>query len=308
VGAGQNILSVDIEDYFHVEAFTSVVELRDWDRYPCRVENNTKRLLDMLDQAGVKTTCFILGWVAEHYPELVRQIAGRGHELACHSYWHRMVYTITPEVFREDTRRAKDCIEQAAGTAVYGYRAPSFSITAKSLWALDILAEEGFQYDSSIFPIKHDLYGMVDAPRKPFRVNTPAGPIVEFPMSTFRLPGGPNMPVAGGGYLRILPFWYTRLGVRRALSEGLPIITYFHPWELDPEQPRIQASRRAALRHYTNLDKTEPRLRKLMAMVPFRSFRDSELQSTAEPSDLLERHNYERQHAASGAVLEPDRR
>jgi len=307
VDAGQNILSIDVEDYFHVEAFSSVVPLDQWGTYPCRVEANTRRLLDLLDETGVKATCFILGWVADHHPALVREIAARGHELACHSYWHRLVYTLTPQVFREDTRHAKNCIEQAAGTAVYGYRAPSFSITMKSLWAFHILAEEGFRYDSSIFPIKHDIYGMPSAPRKPFRLTTESGAFTEYPMSTFRFAGSPNLPVAGGGYLRMLPFWYTRFGVKQAWNEGLPIITYLHPWELDPEQPRIQASRRATLRHYTSLNKTEQRLRKLIALVPFTSFRDSKLQDAAEISDLLERHHYEGQHAASGAVLEPGR-
>lgn len=290
-----------------MEAFASVVSREQWDSYPCRVVDNTKRLLDMLDETGVKTTCFILGWVADRYPALVREIADRGHELGCHSYWHRLVYSLTPEVFREDTRRAKNCIEQAGGVQVLGYRAPSFSITAKSLWAFDIMAEVGLRYDSSIFPIKHDVYGMTGAPRKPFRVNTSAGPFIEYPMSTFRFAGSPNLPVTGGGYLRILPFWYGRFGIQQALKEGLPIITYFHPWELDPEQPRIQAPRRATLRHYTNLDKMEHRLRRLIALVPFTSFRDSNLQDTAEVSDLLGRANYEGQHATSGAVLESNR-
>jgi len=168
-----------------VQAFSDVVDRQRWESYPCRVEANTQRLLDLLDETGVKGTFFILGWVADRYPKLVRDIVARGHEPACHSYWHRLIYKLDREEFAADTRRAKDVIEQAAGEAVFGYRAPSYSITMKSLWALEVLAEAGFTYDSSIFPIRHDVYGIPDAPRQPFLVTTPAGPIVEFPI-TFR--------------------------------------------------------------------------------------------------------------------------
>ncbi len=270
-----NVLSVDVEDYFQVEAFSGIVDRRAWESYPSRVEANTHRLLDLFDETGVKTTCFILGWVAERYPALVAEIVRRGHEPACHSYWHRLIFKLTPQEFREDTRKAKDVIEQAAGEAVYGYRAPSFSITKKSSWAPDILAELGFRYDSSVFPVKHDVYGVPDAPREPFRLDTPSGPLNEYPMTTFRFGNSPNMPVAGGGYLRIFPYWYTSMGVRRAWKEGLSVITYVHPWEVDPEQPRLNGGLKSRLRHYTNLAQTAPRLRKLIAMGPFGSFRDS---------------------------------
>ena len=272
-----NIISVDVEDYFQVEAFSRVIGRSEWPNYPCRVEANTKRILDLFDEPHVRGTFFILGWVAERYPSLVREIVSRGHEPASHSYWHRLIYTLSPAEFREDTLKSKNCIEQAAGEAVYGYRAPSFSITAKSSWALDVLAELGFRYDSSVFPVKHDVYGMPDAPRVPFQIMTKSGPIVEFPMTTFRLAAGPNMPVGGGGYLRMLPTWYTRLGVARAVKEGLPVICYIHPWELDPEQPRIKARLRSRLRHYTNLDKTAARLRQLMGLARFTNFRESGL-------------------------------
>jgi len=272
-----NIISVDVEDYFHVEAFAENVPRSAWQRYTSRVEANTRRILDVLDEYGVKGTFFILGWVADHHPGLVRQIVARGHEPACHSYWHRRVYELTPEAFRVDTLRAKNAIEQAAGVPVYGYRAPSFSITRESLWALELLAELGFRFDSSIFPINHDLYGMPHAHRGPFRVLTKAGPLVEFPLATFRLCRGVNMPVAGGGYLRILPDWYTKAGLRSAWREFLPVVTYVHPWELDPEQPRVKTSLKSRLRHYTNLRKTESRLRKLLSLAPFTSFRDSRL-------------------------------
>jgi polysaccharide deacetylase family protein (PEP-CTERM system associated) len=278
----RSVISVDVEDYYHVEAFADIVSREQWDSYPSRVEANTLRVLDLFDQCGVKGTFFILGWVAERHPKLVREIVARGHEPACHSYWHRLIYKLTPEEFHDDTKRAKDAIEQAAGEAAHGYRAPSFSVTTRSAWALDVLADLGFRYDSSVFPVNHDVYGIPDAPRGPFSVDTPSGRMVEFPMATFRLKsGGPNLPVAGGGYLRMFPYWYTRMGVRRAWREGLPVISYIHPWELDPEQPRMNARLKSRLRHYTNLAKTEGRLRKLLGMGDFSSFRGSGLDRAA---------------------------
>jgi polysaccharide deacetylase family protein (PEP-CTERM system associated) len=284
----RGILSVDVEDYFHVEAFAGVIDRASWGDYSCRVERNTERVLDLLDDCRATGTFFILGWVAERYPGLVRGIADRGHELACHSYWHRLVYTLSPAEFCEDTLRAKDSIEQAAGAAIHGYRAPSFSITSRSLWAFDILAQLGFRYDSSVFPVKHDVYGFSRAPRGPFRVETQHGSIVEFPMATFRLSIGPNLPMAGGGYLRLLPYWYTKAGVERAWREGLPVVGYVHPWELDPDQPRINGPLKSRLRHYTNLKSTEARLRRLLALDRFSSFRDSGLAESAPVFSLEE--------------------
>ena len=276
------IISVDVEDYFHVEAFAGVISSDAWDSYESRVERNTERILDLLDDARTSGTFFILGWVAERFPALVRRIVERGHEPACHSYWHRLIYKLTPTEFRDDTQRAKDAIEQACGTAVYGYRAPSFSVTGRSAWALDVLAELGFRYDSSVFPVHHDVYGVPSAPRAPFRVETPFGSIVEFPMATFRFrQNGTNWPVAGGGYLRLLPYRYTESGIRRAWREGLPVVSYIHPWELDPEQPRIAAPLKSRVRHYTNLKRTESRLRRLLTLGPFTSFRDSGLAESA---------------------------
>jgi polysaccharide deacetylase family protein (PEP-CTERM system associated) len=266
------ILSVDVEDYFQVEAFSDRVSRDEWPDYPRRVEANTLRVLDLLDECRVKATFFTLGWIAERCPAMVREIAARGHELAAHSYWHRLVYKLSPQEFREDTRLAKDAVEQACGQAVFGYRAPSYSITRKSLWALEVLAECGFRYDSSIFSVRHDVYGIPDAPRTPFRVLTPSGTLTEFPITTFRLGYGPNWPVAGGGYLRIFPFLYTRLGVGRAVREGVPVITYFHPWELDPEQPRMAGRAFSRFRHYTNLGRTADRIRKLCGLVDFEPF------------------------------------
>jgi polysaccharide deacetylase family protein (PEP-CTERM system associated) len=280
-----NVFSVDVEDYFQVEAFADVVDRRSWESYPCRVVENTRRILDLADRLEIHGTFFILGWVAERYPALVREIVARGHEPACHSYWHRLIYKLSPAEFREDTIRAKDVIEQAAGMPVSGYRAPSYSITSRSLWALDVLAEAGFRYDSSIFPIQHDIYGIPDAPRLPFRVETPSGELVEYPITTFKL-GSRNMPVGGGGYLRIFPFWYTRMGFRRVAAENAPLIVYIHPWEVDPEQPRLAGRLKSRLRHYTNLSKTQSRLSRLLQMGEFSSFRAAGLEACAQAARL----------------------
>jgi polysaccharide deacetylase family protein (PEP-CTERM system associated) len=277
VAERKGILSVDVEDYFQVEAFAGIVSRDQWGSFPCRVEANTHRILDLLDACNVQATFFILGWVAERYPRLVRDIVQRGHEPACHSYWHRLIYTFTPDEFRSDTRQAKEAIEQAAGEPVSGYRAPSFSIVSRSAWAYDVLAELGFTYDSSVFPVRHDMYGVPDAPRAPFQVETPFGSIIEFPMATFHVGAGPNLPVGGGGYLRIFPMWYTQLGLKQAWKEGLPVVTYVHPWELDPDQPKIHASLKSRVRHYTNLSTTAGRLKRLIRLGDFTSFRNSGL-------------------------------
>ena len=284
-----NVFSVDVEDYFQVEAFSDVVPRDRWSSYPLRVESNTRRLLDLLDERGVEATFFVVGWVAERLPELVREIAARGHELGCHSYWHRLIYKLDRAEFAADTRRAKDVIEQAAGSAVVGYRAPSYSITGASLWALEVLVEAGFTYDSSIFPIRHDVYGIPGAPRGPFRVSTPSGSIVEYPITTFRIGNGPNLPVGGGGYLRLLPFWYTRFGFERARAENLPLIAYVHPWEIDPGQPRLPGRARSRFRHYTNLSRMHGRLEALLRLGEFSSFAKSGLAESAPINDTLMR-------------------
>ena len=274
-----NIISVDVEDYFQVQAFAGMIHRDSWSAYPSRVEQNTERLLDLFGELSVKGTFFILGWVADHFPHLVRRIVEQGHEPACHSYWHRLIYDLTPDQFRRDTLRAKDAIEQAAGVRIYGYRAPSFSITPRSTWALNILRELGFLYDSSLYPIRHDVYGFPDAPRFPFRLETSVGDLLEFPLATFRSPTGGILPVAGGGYLRMLPRWYTRAGINRAWREGLPVVSYVHPWELDADQPRLNGPLRSRLRHYTNLSRTDSRLRALLALGRFTSFERSGLAS-----------------------------
>ena len=249
-----HILSVDVEDYFQVEAFSASVTRHSWELRPSRVVANTRRVLDLFDLYQAKATFFFVGWVAERFPELVREVQSRGHELACHSYWHRTVYSLTLAEFREDTRRAKLVIEDISGEAVNGYRAPSWSITKNCLWALDVLAEEGFTYDSSIYPIHHDLYGVPGGRRFPYTHACCNGlTIREFPPATLRLLGT-NFPVAGGGYLRIFPSAYTKLAFRKfEKTYRERVVVYLHPWELDPEQPRLNGPLKSRLRHYTNL-------------------------------------------------------
>ena len=262
-------MTVDVEDYFQVSAFERVVARERWDGFESRVCRNTERLLALFDAEGVSATFFVLGWVAERFPALVRQIAAAGHELASHGYAHRLVYELTPGEFRDDLRRAKAAIEAAAGVPVAGYRAPSFSITKRSLWAFDLLIAEGFVYDTSVYPIHHDRYGIPDAPRHPYTVERPAGVIREIPGSTVRV-GGLNLPIGGGGYFRQLPYGWIRRGIARVNErEGRAVTFYVHPWEIDPAQPRLRASMLSRVRHYRNLDKTESRLRRLLSDFSF---------------------------------------
>jgi polysaccharide deacetylase family protein (PEP-CTERM system associated) len=261
----KNGLSVDVEDYFHAEAVAAHTGRQDWDGMKSRVVASTHRVLDLLNVHHTRATFFVLGWVAERFPELVREIQDGGHEVGCHSYWHRLVYTLTPQEFREDTCRAKDAIEAATGAKVIGYRAPSFSITGDSLWALDILAKLGFEYDSSIFPIRHDFYGIPNHPRFLCRYEgSDAARLVEFPMSTMRI-ASMNFPFGGGGYLRMLPQRYTRRAFRRVNEqEKRPAIAYLHPWEIDPEQPRLNLPLKSRLRQYTNLSGMKARVEMLL--------------------------------------------
>lgn len=273
-----NALTVDVEDYFQVTAFERRVSRDSWGQLPSRVNKNTLKILDLFDELSVKGTFFILGWVAERFPDLVREISRRGHEIACHGYGHELVYRIGPQQFRADIRKAKSCIEDLAGVAVYGYRAPSYSITKESLWALDILIEEGFRYDSSIFPVYHDIYGMPDAPRFPYKIIRPAGTLLEFPLTTLLLHvAGKQLrvPIAGGGYLRLLPTSLFSRGITHINSrDKQPTVLYFHPWEIDPEQPRIRANFKSRFRHYLNLDKMEGRIRHLLGSVPYGPMQD----------------------------------
>ncbi len=257
-------LSVDVEEHFQVEAFADRITPDMWSGFPSRVVENTARVLDLLASCGAKATFFILGYVAERSPDLVRRIAQAGHEVACHGYWHKRVNTMTPEQFRDDLRRCKAAVEDASGARASGYRAPTFSLVRESLWAVDILAEEGFHYDSSVFPVRHDFYGIPHAPRVVYRWKCSDGrELYEIPPLTLHLLGM-NLAAGGGGYLRILPMWFTRWALRQAHREQRPAVVYFHPWEIDPAQPRLPGSWKSRFRHYRNLDRMESRLRALL--------------------------------------------
>ena len=327
-----NILTIDIEDYFQVHAFSNVIKYEDWGSYECRIERNTDRILEILNgsthnsplitQNSPKGSFFVLGWIAKRFPDLIRRIKGEGHEIACHGYAHQLIYKQSKEEFRKDIRKAKSILEDITGDEVIGYRAPSYSITNKSKWAFEVLVEEGFKYDSSIFPIRHDFYGIPNAPRFPFIIslngnnnfefsmlnyelgtgalnnslthslihsdgnstlnthNSYLGPqssvlnthsfIVEFPLSTVQLLGM-NLPISGGGYFRLFPYSLLKKGLKRINEkEQRPFIFYIHPWEIDPEQPRINGlSSRSKFRHYINLDKTESKFRRLLGDFQF---------------------------------------
>jgi len=269
-----NAFTVDVEDYFHVSALSSAISRSSWESRESRVAASTERLLAMLAERHIIGTFFVLGWVAEHVPQLVHRIADAGHEVACHGYSHQLVYKQSQETFRAETQRAKGLLEDLIGQPVRGYRAASFSITPKSRWALDTLIELGFEYDSSIFPVRHDRYGMPGAARMPGLVEAPSGKrIVEFPMSTALL-GGMPVPVSGGGYFRLLPYWLVRSGLQSINSrDQMPFTFYLHPWEIDAEQPRVKGGLLSRIRHYTNLDRCEERLRRLLSEFQFTSMR-----------------------------------
>jgi polysaccharide deacetylase family protein (PEP-CTERM system associated) len=278
-----NALTIDVEDYFHVEAMSGTVSRDSWSSMEYRCEQNVARLLQLFSDHDVRATFFVLGWVAERSPALVRQIREAGHEVACHGMSHRLIYRQSEEEFRNETRRSKGLLEDITGQAVLGYRAASFSIVKSSMWAVDHLIDSGFSYDSSVFPIRHDNYGMPEAPLEPFRLEAPSGRrIVEFPMAVVRFMGL-NLPVSGGGYFRILPYWFVRTLLRRInRKERRPFTFYLHPWEIDPGQPRLRAGLKSRLRHYTNLDRCEARLQDLLGR-----FRFAPMQSVLRERGLL---------------------
>jgi polysaccharide deacetylase family protein (PEP-CTERM system associated) len=258
-----NALSIDVEDYFQVQAFAGVIPRARWDEFPRRVEGNTERLLEILDRAGAQATFFALGWVAERHPALIRRIVAGGHELASHGFGHERVDSLTEAQFRADIGHAKAVLEDAGGVAVEGYRAPTFSVGPRTPWAFEALAETGHRYSSSVYPVRHDLYGMPNAPRFPYRPF--GGALWEIPMTTLRL-ARRNVPLAGGGWFRLAPYSAYRIALRRFhAAEGRPAIFYVHPWEIDPEQPRVPGARlRSRVRHYTNLAATAGRLERLL--------------------------------------------
>jgi polysaccharide deacetylase family protein (PEP-CTERM system associated) len=264
-----NALTVDVEDYFHVAALAESIDRSSWGTIPTRVRKNTDVLLETFDSASVSATFFVLGWVAEKHPEIVRAISSQGHEVACHGYSHELVYKQSRKVFRDETRKAKTILEDLTGEAVMGYRAASYSITNRSLWAIDELVAAGFEYDSSIVPVRHDYYGIVGADPFPYRVSSDDGSsMIEFPPSTISLLGK-RIPIGGGGYFRIFPYWFSKWGMQRInRKDEMPFSFYIHPWEVDPNQPKVEASSKSSFRHYTNLDRCHDRL--LMLLQDFR--------------------------------------
>jgi len=261
-----NAISVDVEEYFHVEAFADSIDPKSWGDYESRVERSVDRILQLFQRYETRSTFFILGWIAERRPELVRRIADAGHEIGCHGFSHQRIHRQTPDLFRQDIRRARTVLAELARRPVSCYRAPSFSVTESTRWALDALAEEGFTIDSSIFPVRHDLYGMPGGKRFPYWENTPGGKrIFEFPPSTIRLVNN-NWAVGGGGYLRLLPYPLTFWAIRHLNNiENQPAMVYFHPWELDPSQPRVSSiPLRSRLRHYVSLNTTENKIERLL--------------------------------------------
>ena len=270
----KNALTVDVEDYFQVAALKEAVEPSDWPNMEYRVEQNTDKLLALFDRQRVKATFFVLGWVAERSPDLVRRIQTEGHEIASHGYSHELVYTQSPETFRNETRKSRQILEDITGAPITGYRAASYSITAKSRWALDILCEEGFTWDSSIFPVHHDRYGMPGTPHEPYRLKTPGGnTLIEFPLSTCRM-GNYRLPIAGGGYFRLYPYWLSRWGLGKINRGRQPFIFYLHPWEIDTGQPRLKVKALSRFRHYNNLEKCMERLERLLVDFRFGSVSD----------------------------------
>ena len=271
-----NAFSVDVEDWYQVADFDAVVPFDSWDRYESRIRRNTEKILAVMHEFGVKGTFFILTWNAERHPEVVRTIQAAGHEIASHGYAHRIVYEQTREQFAADVGRAKKTLEDITGESVLGYRAPSFSFTAKSQWGPDVLLEQGYRYDSSVFPVKDSLYGMPDAERFPYVIREKEGRrLVEFPITTTEL-FGRNLPLGGGGYLRLLPYVYMKWGMRRVnRQEGQGTVFYIHPWEVDPDHPRMKtAGRRGFSSHYVNLASTEGKLRRLLRDFRFAPMRD----------------------------------
>jgi polysaccharide deacetylase family protein (PEP-CTERM system associated) len=280
-----NALSVDLEEYFQVSNFQHVIGPDRWDDCPSRVADSARRLLDRFDETGSRATFFTLGWVAERQPALVREIAERGHEIASHGYAHEIVYEIGPDRFREDLRRSRVAIEDAVGARVEGYRAPSFSITGRSLWALDVLAEEGFAYDSSIFPVVHHRYGIPGFPGRPARLRLDGGrEIAEFPLTALKV-GGVTLPLAGGGWLRFLPPALFRWGWRRLARSGDPAVLYLHPWEIDPGQPVHDVDWKVRINHYHNLHRMEDRVVDLLERFAFAPLR--EVLAQLEEADRL---------------------
>ncbi|MES9991091.1 MAG: XrtA system polysaccharide deacetylase [Candidatus Thiodiazotropha sp.] len=277
-----NAMTVDVEDYFQVSAFAKEVSKDDWSNFESRVERNTEKCLEIFSDREITATFFVLGWIAERYPQLVRTISEQGHEIACHGYSHDLVYNQSIDLFTEETKRSKNILQDIVGQEVVGYRAASYSITKKSIWALDVLEELGFKYDSSVFPIIHDRYGIPNAEINIYTHMTNNGnSIIEIPLSTIGI-ANKRLPIGGGGYFRLFPYWLTRAGLKHLnVKNNRPIIFYLHPWELDPGQPRIKSSLLSEFRHYINLEKVEDRLNRLID-----DFRFSSISSMLSVSNI----------------------
>lgn len=270
-----NVLTVDVEEYFHPTEVQAYVNQSQWAELPSRIDDQLRHVLDLTEKKGIKATFFVLGWVAEHRPEAIRAIVAAGHEIGCHSYAHQLIYQLSPREFRRDTQRAVAAIEDAIGVTPRAYRAPSYSITRDSLWALEILVEQGFAYDSSIYPIAHDRYGIPGSERHAHVIHTPSGPIREIPIATVLLPDGSVAPIGGGGYLRLLPYRYIAAGIRRVnREEQQPVCIYFHPWEMDPGQPRLATGLISRARTYSGLKGMRSKLERLLSDFRFSTLSD----------------------------------
>lgn len=270
-----NAMTIDVEDYFHVSGFADRISPEDWDHFPSRVVANTERVLELLAKHNTRGTFFVLGWVADRFPQLVKSIHSAGHEVGCHSYWHRLVYQLTPEEFRQDVVQARDVLQSLTGDPVTLFRAPSFSVTQKSLWALEVLAEEGFRCDSSVYPVYHDRYGFPSADPLPHRIVTAGGVINEFPGAVIPV-GKLRLAVSGGGYFRLYPVWLSQFLLQRInMRTSCPFMFYIHPWELDPHQPRMPGSLLSRFRHYQNLATTERKMDRLLPAFRFGSMSES---------------------------------
>lgn len=263
-----NALTIDLEDWYQVSNLEKFISFNDWTRQEDRLEKSVGKLLDLFKSCRVQATFFVLGWNAERHPDLIKQIVQEGHEVGTHGYSHRLVYNQSPIEFADDLKRSIDAISDASGMRVLGHRAASFSVTAASTWAIDVLAEQGIEYDSSIFPIKHSRYGIPEAPRFPYTVQCKGRPIIEFPISTVQLLGH-NIPFAGGAYFRLLPYGFVKNCIRQLNRKNTPVMFYLHPWEVDPGQPRMDMDWKLKLRCYHNIEKVEDRLAGLLSEFAF---------------------------------------
>ncbi len=264
-----HILTVDVEDWFHTQASSQAVSLKEWEDYPVRIHNNTARLLELFARYQVKATFFVLGWVAEKFPDIVENILKSGHEIASHGYSHQLIYKQSLEEFQEDLGKSLQTLEKIAGQKIIGYRAPSFSIRQGNNWVFDKLYELGIRYDSSIFPVWHDLYGIPSAPRFPFPIRLQDNQVIwEFPLSTVKM-FGRNIPLAGGGYLRLFPYWFTRRGLKSLEAQNHMGIVYIHPWELDQDQPKLELNGLSRFRQYTNIKSMYHKMEKLLSEFEF---------------------------------------